>query len=530
MTAPTPESRQPAPPPSPAAGRGRGNAVGVVVIIATLVAVGLRLYELGRPGYLSGVSEYDDGTDFGSAVRLIQGYLPYHDFTMVQPPGITLLMAPVALATKGMGTTVGMAVARVLTALASAAAVPLAGLLTRHRGLTAVLVACGLTAVFPDSLLGARTVLLEPWLVLFCLLGALAVFARDEVAVGWRRLAVAGCAFGFAGAVKVWAVLPVLVILALIARAPRRAAVFAAGVAVGFLTSVLPFALTAPGAFYRDVVVAQLVRSDIMRVPFGYRLQHMLGLSHLSTMPTPALVVIGLVVVAAITATMVAGSRLTHARPPALDWFAALSCLVVVVSFLWPADFYYHYTAFLVPFLALAIGLPADRLLTGLRATSTRPRRAALLRRCAMATAALTLVTFAVLQGVAEGSEASQVSATELNTVARLVPPGTCVFTDQVSYTIAINRFVSRVPGCSPMIDGVGTDYALSGGRNGQNGAGREPAVQALWLAGMRSAQFVWLTLQADRRVPWTPRILAYFHAHFVPLTVGPDWLYTRTR
>src|SRR5215472_16123346 len=231
--------------PSGSSARSRSLALAGVIIVATLLAIGLRLFQLSRPGYLFGITEYDDGTDFGSAVRLVYGALPYRDFIMVQPPGITLLMAPVALVTKGVGTAAGMATARVLTALASAAAVPLAGLLTRHRGLV---------AVFPESVLAARTVLLEPWLVLFCLLGALAAFDRDRIA-GWQRLLVGGCAFGFAGAVKVWAILPVLVILALTARRPRHAVALAGGVAAGFLVPVLPFALTAPATFYRSVVI-----------------------------------------------------------------------------------------------------------------------------------------------------------------------------------------------------------------------------------------------------------------------------------
>ena len=200
---------------------GRPGAVTAVIVVATLVGLALRLYQLSRPGYLLGITEYDDGTDFGSAVRLINGALPYRDFIMVQPPGITLLMAPVALATKAAGTVAGMAAGRVLTALASAAAIPLAGLLTRHRGLLAVAVSCGIIAVYPDSLQAARTVLLEPWLVLFCLLGALAVFDGDRLASP-QRLIWGGLAFGFAGAVKVWAILPVLVVLALAARRPRR--------------------------------------------------------------------------------------------------------------------------------------------------------------------------------------------------------------------------------------------------------------------------------------------------------------------
>jgi hypothetical protein len=102
------------------------------------------------------------------------------------------------------------------------------------------------------------------------------------------------------------------------------------------------------------------------------------------------------------------------------------------------------------------------------------------------------------------------------------------VVTDQVSYTIAINRFTSAVPGCSVMVDGVGSDYALSGGHNALTGAGRVPAVEQLWMSAFRSAQYLWITASSAPRIPWTPRLRAYFLANFVPLTEGPDWLYIR--
>ena len=503
------------------------GATATVIIVATLIALALRLYQLSRPGYLLGIIEYDDGTDFGSAVRLINGALPYRDFIMVQPPGITLLMAPVALATKAAGTAWGMAAGRVLTALASAAAVPLAGLLTRHRGLLAVTLSCGIIAVYPDSMQAARTVLLEPWLVLFCLLGALAVFDGDRLA-GGRRLIWGGLAFGFAGAVKVWAILPVLVVLALTARRPRDAGRFAAGVAAGFLLPVLPFALLAPRTFYRSVIVAQLVRSDLVRVPLAFRLQHMLGLTHAPQLTTPALVAIGAAVIVIIAGLLVLGVRLTHQAPPALDIFATATFGLAVVAFLWPSDFYNHYAAFLAPFLALAIALPLSRVLGARQATGARARPVVLLRRGAAVLAAVTIAALAVLQGVAESHLAAAIPASEISAAERMVPPGACVVTDQVSYTIAINRFTSAVPGCSVMVDGVGSDYALSGGHNALNGAGRVPAVEQLWMSAFRSAQYLWITASSAPRIPWTPRLRAYFLAHFVPLTEGPDWLYTR--
>jgi len=519
-------------PPATAGRRARRRvalpgAIGTVIIVATLVGLALRLYQLSRPGYLLGITEYDDGTDFGSAVRLVHGALPYRDFIMVQPPGITLLMAPVALATKTLGTVSGMAAARVLTALASAAAVPLGGLLTRHRGLVAVTVTSGILAVYPDSLLAARTVLLEPWLVLGCLLGALAVFDGDRLASG-RRLLWGGLAFGFAGAVKVWAILPVLVIIALTVRRPRDAARFAAGVAVGFLAAVLPFALLAPGTFYRGVILAQLVRADLARVPLGFRLQHMLGLTHAPQLPTPALVAIAAAVIVIIAGLSVLAVRLTHQAPPALEKFATATFALVAVAFLWPSDFYNHYSAFLAPFLALAIALPLSRVLGAPAVVGARARRMVLLRRGAALLAVLTLTAFAALQAAAESHLAAAIPASEISAAERVIPPGACVLSDQMSYTIAIDRFASDVPGCSTMVDGVGSDYALSGGRNGLTGAGNVPAVEQLWMSAFRAAQYLWLTSDNTRRIPWTPRLRVYFLANFVPLTQGPDWLYVR--
>jgi hypothetical protein len=153
--------------------------VTVIVAAATLLALALRIYQLTRPGYLHGVTEYDDGVYFGSAVRLAYGVVPYRDFVLVQPPGIVLLLAPLGLLAKATGTAGAFAVARVLTACVGAAAVPLAGWLVRRWGPLAAAIACGLLAVYPSGITAAHTVLLEPWVVLFCLLGAVVAFEGE---------------------------------------------------------------------------------------------------------------------------------------------------------------------------------------------------------------------------------------------------------------------------------------------------------------------------------------------------------------
>ena len=235
-----------------AAGNGQLIAVGVVIVATTALALALRVhYQSTLAGFLQGVTEYDDGTYFGSALRLVTGVLPYRDFVSIQPPGITLLMAPAALAARVLGTAAGMELARILTTAASGAGVALAGLLVRRYGPLAVLITCGIMAIQPELIRGAHTVYVEPWLVLLCLIGALALFDGDQLARGWR-LAWAGVAFGFAGAVEGWAIVPVLVAILLFLPKLTRAWPFCTGVAAGFLIPVLPFAGLAPRQFYDD--------------------------------------------------------------------------------------------------------------------------------------------------------------------------------------------------------------------------------------------------------------------------------------
>ena len=185
---------------------------GVAIMIATAVAIGLRLFNLLRPGYLTGVTEYDDGVYLGGSLRLIEGHMPYKDFAFIQPPGILLLMTPVALVAKIFTTVKGLALARVLTVLASSACVPLAGNLVRYRGTVVTVVTCGVLAVYPGDITAAHTLLLEPWMNLVCLLAINAAFRRGHLARP-GRLAWAGLALGFACSIKFWAAAPAAVLL-----------------------------------------------------------------------------------------------------------------------------------------------------------------------------------------------------------------------------------------------------------------------------------------------------------------------------
>jgi len=491
--------------------------VGAVIAAATLLALGLRAYQLARPGHLLGVGDYDDGADFGSALWLVHGVLPYRDFVLVQPPGITVLMAPAALLSKVASTAWAIAAGRILTALAGAAAVVLGGLLVRHRGVLATLLTCGIIAIYPGSVQAAHTVLLEPWLTAFCLAGALAVFDGDRLASGWR-LVWGGAALGFAGAIKVWAIIPVAVILVFCLRRPRQAARFVAGVAAGFLIPVVPFAALAPRRFYDSVVAAQLARTG-SRIPLGFRLQYLTGMT--GWLPGTAVFLTVAVVMALVVAgTIVAAWRVTPAppqppsRPAPLEWFALWTAVLVTVAFMVPVDFYYHYAGFLAPFLAMAFALPAARLMD---AWEHPP---GWVRKSVIPVTGLVILVLPLAVPRAENSPTPTYSSA-LPAVERVIPPGSCVLTDEAALLISADRFVSANPACPVVIDGTGTSYALASGRNSFT-AGRVPAVASVWRQAFLAARYVLITPYNSYRIAWTPELRAYFRAHFT--RVSGDW------
>ena len=508
-----------------------GTPAGVVIAAATLLGLGLRIYQIARPGVLLGVAWYDDGVFFASSLRLVQGVLPYRDFVFAQPPGITLLLTPAALAAKVIGTAKGMAIARLLTLLASTAGVVLGGLLVRHRGLLAVTVTCGLLAVFPASVGDARTIFLEPWVALFCLAGALVVFDGDRLADSGRRLFWGGVVFGLGGAVESWAIIPVLVVVALALPRPRRAATYAGGVAAGFLVPVVPFVIPSPRGFYQSVFVAQLVRHGQIWVPDWVRLQQMAGLNYLVNPGHLILLLVPLAVVGFVAAALAGAWVITRRPPPPLDWFAVATAALIVIAFMWPPGFFFHFPGFLEPFVAMAIALSASRLLDAIRPGAGRPGARRWMPWAAAGLAGLVIVMFAVIQGRTESTITPRVGPRNVAAVRRTIPPGACVLTDQASFTIAANRFYSTVPGCSQMIDPLAVDYALSPGRDAMVGAGQVPAVAAVMRYAFDHAQYVWLAgLYNRRRIGWTPALEAYFQRNFVRLLADNkgDALYVR--
>ena len=493
----------------------------LIITACAATALALRLYQLTRPGYLFGVTEYDDGVLFGNALRLVAGVIPYRDFAMVQPPGSMLLMTPAALLAKVCGTTWGLAAARLLTVCADTANVVLLGVLVRHRGPVTTWAACGIYAVYPDAIAAAHTLLLEPWLNLFCLVGAVLIFDGDRIAVtDTRRLAWGGVSFGFAAAVKLWALVPLAIAMLLVlvaarrARRARPAVAVAGGAALGLGVPLLPFVVLAPGAVARGVVISQEVRNASGSGSPVARLADMAGL-HLLPAGLPQVLLV--LVIAAAAAACCAAAYLPLRRPlAALDTYALTGAFAVTAMFLVPRLYYSHYGAFAGPFIALAVALPVG-LLSARRAagpvTRTVTRTAAVL--------GLILVTAGVLQFQAE-SRLRGIAATDAD---RLIPAGACVLTNDAAYTVAADRFYSDVRDCPPMVDSFGTLFAMTSGQSHDAAAAVLRPVVELWQADLERAEYVWFTSGTAAQIPWTPRLYRYFRGHFRLIGLAwPHW------
>jgi hypothetical protein len=117
-------------------------------------------------------------------------------------------------------------------------------------------------------------------------------------------------------------------------------------------------------------------------------------------------------------------------------------------------------------------------------------------------------------------SELSGLRGTSVYPARALIPAGSCVVSDQVSLAIAANRFTAARPGCPDVLDGLAQTLVLSNGVSVQAGAAAHPDVVAAWQSILSRADYVWLSPNNARRIPWTPGLTSWFAANFQPLQV----------
>jgi hypothetical protein len=218
----------------------------------------------------------------------------------------------------------------------------------------------------------------------------------------------------------------------------------------------------------------------------------------------------------------------TRQRLSPLEWFGVATAALVIAAFLLPVDFYYHYPAFLAPFLGMALALPAARVADARAAAARSARWARGLRRSAVPVTGLAILVLPIAVPGPESSPTPTYSGA-LTAVERVIPPGSCVLTDEVALLISADRFSSSAPGCPVVVDGTGMSYALGHGRSAAT-AGSVPAVSAVWQQAFGAARYVLLTPYNQNRIAWTPQLRAYLRDNFAAVTGNwaPLQLYVR--
>ena len=458
-------------------------------------------------------SAFDSGVYFGAASEFVNGHLPYRDFAFVQPPGGLLLLTPWALVGRWTNLPFAFALARGCSAVVVAAVAVLVSRLTLPYGRRASLVAGAATALAPTAVYEMTSVKLESYCLLLSLLAAWWVVSADPRSLRAlrRRIGAAGLVIGFAGAVKLWAFLPFVALVACVwSYGPRLLARFLLWTTVGFSVAVGPFLLVAPSAFLEDVVVAQLRRSHNVLGAVGTmeRLSQMTGLRQ-----TPfALNDAGLLVLYGVVGATVLGALVVRGPRGLVDRFFLGASALTLIALLGAREFYAYYAYFLTP---LAVGLIVTSVVRiwrwspTWRAASIRVRPRSF---TAWGTSLFVVTASACALSFYSVHRLSEVVAGRAppTSIGRYIAPGSCVIFDDAIQGIVSNRLISSSPSCPVVVDAGGLAMALGG-----QDPSRSLALARTWRHDLLGARYVVLAGLTPLGIPWTRSLYQWFVARF---------------
>lgn len=305
-------------------------------------------------------------------------------------------------------------------------------------------------AVFWPAVYSEHTVLLEG-LANTCLLLALLLVSRSESRVRPTapRVAVAGMLLGTAASIKIWGVVPVMVLFVflLFSAGVRRALLFLVGAVAGATAICLPFFTVAPRTMWRMVVLDQLQRPTTTPIPAVERLNDIMGLSLYQ--PPEDKVTVALVVTLALLLLACVAAALRSQTRPTVVLLLSMGALLLPT----PAWFL-HYSALTAAVLAIVAGAGGDQLvrLVGWRGV---PRL-----RTAVG-AALVVALVVVSLPVAQAHTGSKFPGRTLGPIA--AARSGCVTSDHPSALILLNALSRNLDrGCRLVVDLGGASYDLT--------------------------------------------------------------------
>ncbi|WP_143111401.1 glycosyltransferase family 39 protein [Arthrobacter sp. ov118] len=424
------------------------------VALVGLVAFLFRLLPLTKSNALGGFRGYDDGVHYASGVYLISGALPYRDFVLVHPPGISVLMAPFAWIGYMTSDRWGIGLARILFVVIGTSSAMIVASLLRSRGIAASLVGGGLYAVWVAANIAERSIMLSA-LLNVCLLLAFLFLRKYHSDRRARWLFLAGGMLGLGLSFKLWAVISILVLaIFVVVRFGRRGLLAFLGGTVSLALAVAgPFFLAAPQAMFQDVVLAQMGRSDV-RKGIEQRLEFFVG----SPVPTVVLWILAALLLIAVLAPWI-GAAVARKQYFTNDdaWCWALLVVTQAAALLTSGSFFDHYANFVAPTIALTLGAFVGSLarLAGRVAPRSGPGIVAVLGIAALVPAGIAGFSLnpPPLQGVSETAVAKAVSTYQ------------CVWAPFAYMSVvsdSLSRSVAR--GCGPLVDYSGVKMMIGSG------------------------------------------------------------------
>jgi hypothetical protein len=461
------------------------------------VAFAARIWVVFRSDGFHALAGYDQGVYYAAADAFVHGRAPYGGFLLLHPPGIMLFLSPFAALGSVTSDATGMAVARFAVLLLGTLNAVLVTAVARRFGLVTAIVGGFFYALCAPVVLLENQTRLEP-LGNTCVLLALVALLRPRAQpISARAEVLAGMALGAGAGVKIWGVLPLLVVLGwqLLARGWRASSRVAAG-AVAVVTAIcLPFFLMAPGAMFRMLVTDQLSRPPRRITPVS-RLYSLSSVGRWMTPSTLSGVVAATIGVLALTAVVLAW-RVRSARVVVVLLFAETVLLLLAPSY------FAGYAAFLVPAAALTLAVASEPVAAWLG------HRGPILRIAAVAVLSAAVAAGGMLLGPIRVEGAATFPGRQLGAAAG---QQRCVLSDTPIGLIEMN-VLSRdlANGCNVHVDVTG--YTYEGGLGlAANGTKLNRRTNAAWqshvVAYLTSGDAVLIARKGTELSPASMRVI----------------------
>lgn len=356
--------------------------VAAVFVLALATRLGM---VWASPGGITGNFGYDASVYYAAADALVHGRLPYSDFVLLHPPGIMLALTPFATLGRIVGDDTGFATANTAFSVIGALNAVLVLLIARRLGCDrrAAVLGAVFYAVWFGAVCAELCARLEPLGSLAFLGGVLLLTgavphgrAELHARAGSHRtvtLVAAGAALAAATTVKIWWIVPVLLVLGWHVLGARRRALWPLLAGMVGTVAVIdgPFLVASHGAMWRMVVLDQIGRPADTSALNRLRDLTSVGVAYPSlagSALTAALLLALLVVVAAVVAAVrsLVAMRTADTQPGATTR-TAIGGLVVAVAvaqlgvLVVAPSFFVFYADYAAGALSLVIALAACR-------------------------------------------------------------------------------------------------------------------------------------------------------------------------